>query len=526
MARTMAASGCAAVPTARWRTPVRIHAIHALPAALLLCVALPVSAAAWSYGSNTVQSPSEDGASNTGYGPGWMLLSYMPNCPGVGYLFSEGVLGKPSPDHFRINDTRDSSYGYGGNPVISRWPWGFGHGAYQACAFAYGTSKFEFVANASSLCPAAPVPPGDRCASSAFCTDQADPFCSPRGVWGQRDGEPNGKDGYSLGCQVFANIGHSGVFGDVPNPTHALGSVPPGALLDVRYVTRNRQYAWAKWTGHAFVNGTVWAFFPRSCISLTAPAVCICGDDGNPCTVDHCVANQCRHDPVNGSCPDDGNACTDDACRDGQCAHPFAARCLAPILAILESDECGDNVVDDCARGAVPVAGAKLLMRDSADTRRRSIALQLVDPRIGEAIVDPAAAGATLQIFNSGTGEAVCLALPNAGGAWRQVGAGGWRYRDAAALSGPCKVAVLKGDRLTLKCNGKRQPIQYSLDEASQGSVGVRFTVGNLTYCAEFGGTVKSDSGTGPPIAAGRGTFHASHAPAPSRCTASPSPCP
>lgn len=162
---------------------------------------------------------------------------------------------KTNPDHMRINDTRDSAYGYNDTPAITRWPWGFAHGAYQGCTFAYGTSKFELVNGVSSLCPGSPAPPSERCDTSAFCTDQqSDPFCSPRGVWGSKDGEPNGKNAYALGCEVFANIGHAGVFSNAPSPAHSLGFVPAGALLDIRYVTKDRQFAWGKWTGHRFVN--------------------------------------------------------------------------------------------------------------------------------------------------------------------------------------------------------------------------------------------------------------------------------
>ena len=46
---------------------------------------------------------------------------------------------------------------------------------------------------------------------------------------------------------------------------------------------------------------------------------CVNGcDDGDPCTVDSCVANSCQHAAV--SC-DDGNGCTTDVCSDGACQY-------------------------------------------------------------------------------------------------------------------------------------------------------------------------------------------------------------
>jgi hypothetical protein len=73
-------------------------ALRAFVVAAFLAAASSGTAFGWGYGSNAVQNPSEDGASNTGYGPGWVLLSYMPNCPGVGY-FSEGLLGLSAHRH-------------------------------------------------------------------------------------------------------------------------------------------------------------------------------------------------------------------------------------------------------------------------------------------------------------------------------------------------------------------------------------------------------------------------------------------
>jgi hypothetical protein len=231
-------------------------------------IAAPTTAHAWRTGENRIETPGEDASAATGYGPGWVLLSYRPNCPGVGYLFAQGVLGKTHSDHMLVQTTDDQSHGYTDSPVIRRWPWGYAHGGYGGCAAAYGTSKFKYEQAAlSNACTALPALPADRCKTSRFCTATAsDPLCSRRGVWGGKDGQPDGKDAVSNGCNVYANIGHSGVFGSAPQPRNLLGYVPSGAQLDVRYVTKARQYVWAKWKEHQFSNGISWAFFPRSCV--------------------------------------------------------------------------------------------------------------------------------------------------------------------------------------------------------------------------------------------------------------------
>ena len=49
-----------------------------------------------------------------------------------------------------------------------------------------------------------------------------------------------------------------------------------------------------------------------------------CPDDGNPCTSDVCVSGGCKHSALanNTACPDDGNVCTSDVCSAGRCTHP------------------------------------------------------------------------------------------------------------------------------------------------------------------------------------------------------------
>jgi hypothetical protein len=69
-----------------------------------------------------------------------------------------------------------------------------------------------------------------------------------------------------------------------------------------------------------------WGQCPGGCINA---GQC---DDGNPCTLDQCVAGQCVNTPIAGCCQDvmdcdDGNPCTLDICVAGACVHQPIAGC-------------------------------------------------------------------------------------------------------------------------------------------------------------------------------------------------------
>lgn len=251
----------------------------------LLLMLVPSTASAWGYGVNRVQSAAEDSHAQTGMGPGWVMLSYKANGPMVGYLFGEdfrygdGTV-KPGPDHMDIRDTGDGS---AGNPSIDRWPWGYAGGSFDGCAYAYGTSKFAIKRSGfmSDHCAGGPNVIGSSHADgtpdqlrwwhseSVFCQDNAaDHLCSPWGVWSSNKGGGL-KVTRSVGtCTVYGNIGATGAYGSgTPRPTQILGSVPPGAQVDVRYVARSDQWVMAKWHGQRFAGGIAWAFFPRGCLA-------------------------------------------------------------------------------------------------------------------------------------------------------------------------------------------------------------------------------------------------------------------
>ncbi len=108
--------------------------------------------------------------------------------------------------------------------------------------------------------------------------------------------------------------------------------------------------------------------------------------------------------------------------------------------------------------------------------------------------------------------------LPAAGwvGLGKPRGAKGWRYADKARAFGPCKTAKLvPGRELKAACAGPG--IAFTLDEAAQGELAVRFTPGTSgrRTCLVFGGTITKDV----PAAPGKtGKFTAREAPAAPSC--------
>jgi hypothetical protein len=108
-------------------------------------------------------------------------------------------------------------------------------------------------------------------------------------------------------------------------------------------------------------------------------------------------------------------------------------------------------------------------------------------PRAGAA--DPTVVGATLVVKNSAglTPDTWSTTLPNTG--WTGLGtpAGSKGYKFSG--SGPCTKALLKPKLLKLLCKGSG--IGYSLNEATQGSVAAKLSLGSgaaapRSYCLDF----------------------------------------
>jgi hypothetical protein len=176
---------------------------------------------------------------------------------------------------------------------------------------------------------------------------------------------------------------------------------------------------------------------------------------------------------------------------------------------------------------SVPAFGNRILLSDNPNPTRRHLSFVSKDRTISTTSgvsPNPVVDGAVLQVFNgSGSGESVCFALPASN--WTATGPADsptYRYRDLASLDGPCKRARLRGGRspvLEASCRATQQPIAYSLDEPTQGSVVVSLATGTATYCALFGGTVLVDSAT-------ERKFRAQNADPPPACPVPPVACP
>jgi hypothetical protein len=158
------------------------------------------------------------------------------------------------------------------------------------------------------------------------------------------------------------------------------------------------------------------------------------------------------------------------------------------------------------------ISGKVLRVSDKATSR---ITLISTDTNVTSPAPDdqgaPTTGGAVLELISPATGETDAFALPAANwkGLGTTAGSTGYRYTDTALAAGPCrKVRIQNGKRLRAQCQGAG--ISFSLDEVSQGSLGLRLMLASGDrYCMLFGGTIVKDE---------PGLFKAKDAPAPAAC--------
>jgi hypothetical protein len=169
---------------------------------------------------------------------------------------------------------------------------------------------------------------------------------------------------------------------------------------------------------------------------------------------------------------------------------------------VLDADaaKTGDVTMTFTAGGAMPpvlIATEQLKMRDHTNppgpqgrkflfltkTREAAPASRIVVPARGSA-GDPTLHGAVLSVYDTAGGpDAVTLALPAS--QWVASGTGGYKFKSASALD-PIRSVLLKGD--LLKITGGKANWTYTLDEPTQGSVGLRLQLANgLVWCAQAG---------------------------------------
>ena len=175
--------------------------------------------------------------------------------------------------------------------------------------------------------------------------------------------------------------------------------------------------------------------------------------------------------------------------------------------------------------GDLPISGKNLVIKDRAAGPVIRMNFVSRDPILSVTGIDPTVDGATAHVFNSAGGtETACFTLPSVN--WRRS-PGGFKYQDATLESSPVRIASLKNGSLRFSVKGRGPTaVSYRLREPSQGSIGVILTSGSRVLCANFGGTVSKDSGTGPPNAGGTGVFIARDAAPPAACPIPPDACP
>jgi len=121
---------------------------------------------------------------------------------------------------------------------------------------------------------------------------------------------------------------------------------------------------------------------------------------------------------------------------------------------------------------------------------------------------DPTVVGGSVVIFNPTSCESATFNLPASN--WRIAHAEGelafkFVNRNAPAAPSEVQIAEIGIDRLKISARASG----ITLNEPSQGSIGLMLTTGSLRYCTLFGGTIRKDQ---------QGMFAARLAPAPASC--------
>jgi hypothetical protein len=172
-----------------------------------------------------------------------------------------------------------------------------------------------------------------------------------------------------------------------------------------------------------------------------------------------------------------------------------------------------------------------------ADPNRRKIAFKSVtgDDPMDHRIVVPARSslgdptpggtpgGALLELYNTnGTGEKVTVVLPASG--WSAIDdlptPRGYKYRSASSSDAITRIIVRNN---LVRVRGGKASWGYTLDEAQQGKIGIRLTMGqSFRWCADM---PAKTSGTPPSTASNDRVdkfVGARHTPFPAVCPAVP----
>jgi hypothetical protein len=181
------------------------------------------------------------------------------------------------------------------------------------------------------------------------------------------------------------------------------------------------------------------------------------------------------------------------------------------VQAVDNAGNLGRAIPFDLVSGTIGsgqrLIGKRLSLRDGSDPAKRQLGWLAKDTTITlpQGADRPTVAGALLTITNPTTGETATLSMPASG--WTESSKG-FAYSDPRHALGPVKRAFLRARRLA-KVLASGSGIGFTLDEPSQGSLGVVLTTGSRSYCTLFGGTVRTDRFD---------RFIAVRAPAPAMC--------
>jgi hypothetical protein len=184
-----------------------------------------------------------------------------------------------------------------------------------------------------------------------------------------------------------------------------------------------------------------------------------------------------------------------------------------------------------------PISTAKMKVGDRTYTLRGKISRKVYffskDPAISipaeGGLGDPLLNGGAVEVVNtSGTGEGTSIPLP-AENWWRipqdpQGGLRGWKYQEN--VEDQYKIFILfkhsaVGTQPLLKIKVRDRVgavIAYTLDEPTQGSIGVRFFTGVDQHCADSAGALKKKDDSRSRDGRYSGRFTVKAAPAPRDC--------
>jgi hypothetical protein len=188
-----------------------------------------------------------------------------------------------------------------------------------------------------------------------------------------------------------------------------------------------------------------------------------------------------------------------------------------PVGLVTRKMEFRDDVVP-------PLLLKKRSFKFTASTRRDALGDRVVVPAPGSG-GDPTLHGARLAVLNTdGSGESSVLNLPASG--WSMLGSParpkGWKWRSRDAADGVSLITI-KADHLSVKAG--KDGFSFTLDEAQQGSLGMRLELGDdWIFCAD----APARTSGSPPTSARYdlpGRFSgAKSAPAPAVCPLRPVP--